>query len=169
MKITKRTKTRDVLPLLTQDTLKELLEKVPAVPLDKPLITLTVGEFGEMVEDEETYIGKLLKHRKALKAFGRLKQYKQEIEAISKFFKLYDIRRTADESNAAIGIKFPNLGQRMLIDCVKWFHLNSMEEAEKVKLSAWLTMWQDEAANALYQRNYSKILEQKHKSKNGKI
>lgn len=169
MKITKRTKTRDVLPLLTQDTLKELLEKVHAVPLDKPLITLTVGEFGEMVEDEETYIGKLLKHRKALKAFGRLKQYKQEIEAISKFFKLYDIRRTADESNAAIGIKFPNLGQRMLIDCVKWFHLNSMEEAEKVKLSAWLTMWQDEAANALYQRNYSKILEQKHKSKNGKI
>ena len=168
MKITKRTKTRDVLPLLTQDTLKELLEKVPAVPLDKPLITLTVGEFGEMVEDEETYIGKLLKHRKALKAFGRLKQYKQEIEAISKFFKLYDIRRTADESNAAIGIKFPNLGQRMLIDCVKWFHLNSMEEAEKVKLSAWLTMWQDEAANALYQRNYSKILEQKHKVKNGK-
>lgn len=169
MKITKRTKTRDVLPLLTQDTLKELLEKVPAVPLDKPLITLTVGEFGEMVEDEETYIGKLLKHRKALKAFGKLKQYKQEIEAISKFFKLYDVRRTADESNAAVGIKFPNLGQRMLIDCVKWFHLNSMEEAEKVKLSAWLTMWQDEAANALYQRNYSKILEQKHKSKNGKI
>lgn len=169
MKITKRTKTRDVLPLLTQDTLKELLEKVPAVPLDKPLITLTVGEFGEIVEDEETYIGKLLKHRKALKAFGLLKQYKQEIEAISKFFKLYDVRKTADESNAAVGIKFPNLGQRMLIDCVKWFHLNSMEEAEKVKLSAWLTMWQDEAANALYQRNYSKILEQKHKSKNGKI
>ena len=169
MKITKRTKTRDVLPLLTQDTLKELLEKVPAVPLDKPLITLTVGEFGEIIEDEETYIGKLLKHRKVLKAFGLLKQYRQEIEAISKFFKLYDVRKTADESNAAIGVRFPNFGQRMLIDCVKWFHLNSMEEAEKVKLSAWLTMWQDEAANALYQRNYSKILEQKHKSKNGKI
>lgn len=165
MKITKRTKTRDVLPLLTQDTLKELLEKVPAVPLDKPLITLTVGEFGEMVEDEETYIAKLLKHRKALKAFGKLKQYKQEIEAISKFFKLYDVRRTADESNAAVGIKFPNLGQRMLIDCVKWFHLNSMEEAEKVKVGDWLTLWMDEAANMLYQRNYQKLLEQKHKAK----
>ena len=169
MKITKRTKTRAVLPLLTQDTLKELLEKVPAVPLDKPLLSMTVGEFGEIIEDEETYIVKLLKHRKALKAFGLLKQYRQEIEAISKFFKLYDVRKTADESNAAIGVRFPNFGQRMLIDCVKWFHLNKMEDAEKVKLSAWLTMWQDEAANALYQRNYSKILEQKHKSKNGKI
>lgn len=169
MKITKRTKTKDVLPLLTQDTLKELLEKVPAVPLDKPLITLTVGEFGEIVEDEEPYIVKLLSHRKALKAFGLLKQYKQEMESLAKFFKLYDVRRTADESNAAVGIKFPNLAQRMLIDCVKWFHLNSMEDAEKVKLSAWLTMWQDEAANMLYQRNYQKLLEQKHKSKNGKI
>lgn len=169
MVINCKTLTKDILPLLTQDTLKELLEKVPAVPLDKPLLSLTVGEFGEIIEDEETYIVKLLKHRKALKAFGLLRQYRQEIEAISKFFKLYDVRKTADESNAAVGIKFPNFGQRMLIDCVKWFHLNSMEEAEKVKVGDWLTLWQNEAANALYQRNYSKILEQKHKSKNGKI
>lgn len=165
MIIDRLTKTKDILPLLTQDTLKELLEKVPAVPLDKPLLSMTVGEFGEMVEDEETHIAKLLKHRKALKAFGLLRQYKQEIEAISKFFKLYDVRRTADESNAAIGIKFPNLGQRMLIDCVKWFHLNSMEEAEKITVGEWLTFWMDEAANMLYQRNYQKLLEQKNKAK----
>ncbi len=165
MRITNRTLTRDILPLLTQATLKELLEKVPAIPLKKPLLSMTVGEFGEIVDDEDGFVAKLLKHRKALKAFGLLKQYKEEMEAISKFFKLYDVRKTSDESNAAVGIKFPNLGQRMLIDCVKWFHLNSMEEAEKVKLSAWLTMWQNEAANALYQRNYSKILEQKHKAK----
>lgn len=169
MVINYRTLTKDILPLLTKELLEEILDKVPAVPLDKPLLSLTVGEFGEIIEDEETYIVKLLKHRKALKAFGLLKQYRQEIEAISKFFKLYDVRKTADESNAAVGIKFPNFGQRMLIDCVKWFHLNKMEDAEKVKLSAWLTMWQDEAANALYQRNYSKIMEQKHKVKNGKI
>ena len=165
MKITKRTKTKDVLPLLTQDTLKELLEKVPAVPLDKPLITLTVGEFGEMVEDEETYIGKLLKHRKALKAFGRLKQYKQEIEAISKFFKLYEIKRTQEEEAAAKGVMFLNLAQRMLVDCVKWFHLKSTEEAEKIKVSEWLTMWQNEAANMLYQRQYMNIMDAKNKAK----
>lgn len=168
MKITRKTLTKDVLPLLTQDTLKELLEKVPAVPLDKPLITLTVGEFGEMVEDEETYIGKLLKHRKALKAFGRLKQYKQEVEALSKFFKMYEIKKSQEEEAAGKGVVFPNLAQRMIIDVVRWFHLQSTEEAEKVKLSDWLTFWMDEAANMLYQRNYSKILEQKHKVKNGK-
>lgn len=165
MRITNKTLTRDVIPLLTQDTLKELLEKVPAMPLKKPVLAMTVGEFGEIVEDEDAFVAKLLKHRKALKAFGRLKQYKQEMEAIAKFFKLYDVRRTADESNAAKGIVFPNLAQRMLIDCVRWFHLNSTEEAEKVKLSEWLTLWQDEAANMLYQRQYMNIMDAKNKAK----
>ena len=165
MKITKHTKTKDILPLLTQDTLKELLEKVPAVPLNKPLLSMTVGEFGEIIEDEETHIAKLLKHRKALKAFGLLKQYKQEMEALAKFFKMYEIKRTQEEEAAAKGVVFPNLAQRMLVDCVKHFHLNSMEEAEKVKVSEWLTMWQDEAANMLYQRQYMNIMDAKNKAK----
>lgn len=168
MQITNKTLTRDILPLLTQDTLKELLEKVPAMPLKKPVLAMTVGEFGEIVEDEDAFVAKLLKHRKALKAFGLLKQYRQEMEALSKFFKLYDTKKTQEETAAAKGIVFPNLAQRMLIDCVRWFHLNSTEEAEKVKFSEWLTLWQDEASSALYQRNYSRILEQKHKVKNGK-
>jgi hypothetical protein len=165
MKLTNKTLTKDVLPLLTKELLEEILDKVPAVPLDKPLLSLTVGEFGEIIEDEETYIVKLLKHRKALKAFGLLKQYRQEIEAISKFFKLYETKKTQEETNAALNIKFPSFSQRILIDCVKWFHLKSMEEAEKIKISEWLTMWQDEASAALYQHNYSKLLEQKNKAK----
>lgn len=169
MRITNKTLTRDVLPLLTQATLKELLEKVPAMPLKKPVLAMTVGEFGEIVEDEDAFVAKLLKHRKALKAFGRLKQYKQEIEAISKFFKLYEIKRTQEEEAATKGVVFPNMIQRMLIDVVKWFGLHSTREAEKITVGEWLTFYQDEAANMLYQRNYQKLLEQKHKSKNGKI
>ena len=165
MKITKRTKTRTVLPLLTQETLKELLEKIPAVPLKKPVLAMTIGEFGEIVEDEEQYIAKLLKHRKALKAFGLLKQYKQEMEALSKFFKMYEIKRTQEEEAATKNIIFPNLAQRMLIDVVKWFHLNNTEAAEKIKVSEWLTLWQDEAANMLYQRQYMNIMDAKNKTK----
>jgi len=165
MKITKRTKTKDILPLLTQATLKELLEKVPAVPLKKPVLAMSIGEFGEIVEDEEIYIAKLLKHRKALKAFGRLKQYKQEMEALAKFFKLYETKKSQEETAAAKGIIFPNLAQRMLIDCVGWFHLNNTEAAEKIKVSEWLTLWQDEAANMLYQRQYMNIMDAKNKAK----
>lgn len=162
MKITKRTLTRDILPLLTQDTLKELLEKVPAVPLKKPVLSMTIGEFSEIVEDEELYIANILKTRKALKAFGMLKQFKQEMEALGKFFKQFEIKRTPEEEAAGKGVLFPSFIQRVLIDCVKWFGLHSTKEAEKVKLSDYLTFWQDEAANMLYQRNFQKLLEQKH-------
>lgn len=165
MKITRKTLTKDILPLLTQATLKELLEKVPAVPLKKPVLAMSIGEFGEIVEDEDAFVAKLLKHRKALKAFGLLKQYKEEMEALAKFFKLYDTKKSQEETSAALNIKFPSFSQRILIDCVKWFHLKSMEEAEKVKLSDWLTFWMDEASSALYQHNYSKLLEQKNKAK----
>ena len=126
---------------------------------------MSIGEFGEIVEDEEQYIANILKNRKALKAFGLLKQYKQEMEALAKFFKMYDTKKSPEETAAANGIVFPNLAQRMLIDCVKWFHLNNTKSAEKIKVSEWLLIWQDESANMLYQRNYQKILEQKHNSK----
>lgn len=165
MRITRKTLTRDILPLLTQETLKELLEKVPAVPLKKPVLAMTIGEFGEIVDDEEQYIANILKHRKAFKAFGLLKQYKQEMEALAKFFKQYEIKRTPEEEAAAKGVLFPNLIQRMIIDCVNWFHLSSTKEAEKVKLSEYLTFWMNEAANMLYQRNFQKLLEQKHNNK----
>ena len=168
MIIDQHTKTKDILPLLTKELVDELLEKVPAIPLKKPLLSMTVGEFGALVEDEEPYIVKLLSHRKALKAFGLLKQYRQEIDGISRFFKLYDYQKTQEETRAATNIKFPSFGQRMIIDCVRYFHLNSTEEAEKVKLSDWFTFWMDEASAALYQRNYSKLLEQQHKQKGKK-
>lgn len=164
MKITHKTLTKDILPLLSEDSFKELLEKVPSVPLKKPILSMTVGEFSEIVESEELYIANILKTRKALKAFGMLKQYKQEMEALSGFIKRFDTKRSPEEEAAAKGVLFPSFIQRILIDCVNWFHLNSMKEAEKVKLSEWLTFWQNEAANMLYQRNYMSIMDAKHKA-----
>ena len=165
MKIDQHTKTKDILPLLTKELLEELLEKVPAIPLKKPLLAMTVGEFGEIVEDEDAFVVKLLKHRKALKSFGRLKQYKQEMEALAGFLKRFNTKRTQEEEAAAKGVLFPNMAQRMLIDVVKWFHLNDTKAAEKIKVSEWLTLWQDEAANMLYQRQYMNIMDAKSKAK----
>lgn len=165
MQITNKTLTRDVIPLLTQETLRELLEKVPAVPLKKHLLEMSIGEFSGILESEEQFIADILKTRKALKAFGRLKQYKQEMEALAGFIKRFDTKRTQEEEAAAKGVLFPNMAQRMLVDVVKWFHLNNTEEAEKIKVSEWLLIWQDEAANMLYQRQYMNIMDAKNKAK----
>lgn len=168
MQITKHTKTKHVLPLLTKETMEELLQKVPPVPLKKPLLKMTVGEFSTLLDDETQYIANILSAWNAFKAFGRLKQFRIELEQIQKFMKLYDHQPTQEEKAAENGVVFPNFGQRMLIDCVKFFGLKSFKEAEKVPLSEWLTIFQSEASSVLYQRNYQRIMEQKQKAKNNK-
>lgn len=168
MRIDKHTKTKRILPLLTKETLEDLLAKVPAMPLRKPLLQMTVGEFADILEDETQYIANILAARKAFKAFGRLKQFRIELEQIQKFMKLYDHTPSQEEKAAEKGVRFPSFGQRMLIDCVKFFGLHSFKEAEKVPLSEWLTVFQSEASSVLYQRNYQRIMEQKQKLKNNK-
>ena len=168
MQINKHTKTKFILPLLTKESLEELLQKVPPMSLKKPLLKMTVGEFADILEDESRYIADILAARKAFKAFGRLKQFRTELEQIQKFMKLYDHQPTQEEKAAEKGVRFPSFGQRMLIDCVKFFGLKSFKEAEKVPVSEWLTIFQSEASAVLYQRNYQRIIEQKQKAKNSK-
>lgn len=148
--------------------MEELLQKVPPMPLKKPLLQMTVGEFATLLNDETQYIADILSARKAFKAFGWLRQFRAELEAIQKFMKLYDHAPSQEEKAAEKGIKFPDFGQRMLIDCVKFFGLKSFKEAEKVPVAEWLTIFQSEASSVLYQRNYQRIIEQKQKAKNNK-
>lgn len=169
MQITARTRTKDLVNVLNESNVRELLDKVQPVPLEKTLMDMTIAEFADLMADEEGYIlNVILNEKRALRAFGRLKQYRTEMESISKFMKMYDAKRSADEERAAKGILFPNIVQRMLIDCVRFFHLHSFDDAGKIKVSEWLTVFQDDASQAAYHRNYSKIIENKGKMKKGK-
>ena len=51
----------------------------------------------------------------------------------------------------------------VLLDCVKAFHLHSMDEAEQVPLTSWLAVYQDNASAAIYQRNLAAINDMKMK------
>ena len=163
MRITKWTKTRNILPLLDKEGLEAVLDAVSPVPLKRPLLSMTVGEVAEIFDDPGTYMALILSERRALKAFGRLKQFNTEVDGISKFIKMYDTKKSQEEEQAARGIVFPTMSQRMLLDCVQFFHLHSMKEAEKVPFADWLTFFQNEASSAKFQRAYSKIIEQKHR------
>lgn len=169
MKITKGTRTRDILPLLTKENLEGVLEQVPEKPLEKPLISMSVGEFGEIVSDEEEWLLKLArKYRRALDFLGRLKRFRAEMNGLSSFLKRFECSQTNEEKSAASGVLFPTLPQRMLLECCEFFHLRSFEEAEKCKVSDWLLVFQNNASSVLYQRNYSKIIESKNKLKTKK-
>lgn len=168
MKISRHTKTKDILPLLDESNLKTLLEQIPSFPLEKSVMSMTIREFSDILTDEESFIKRILRHRKAFVALGKLKSYKEQIENIGKFMKMYDHKKSNDEEQAARGIVFPDFSIRMMADCVRFFNLHSFDEAENVKVSDWLTVFHIEASNTLLQHNYNKIIEEKQKRKQKK-
>lgn len=165
MQITKKTKVKEILPFLTEERFNSLLEAVEEYPLDKNILSFTVGEFADLTIDEESYIKKILNPKeKVYIAFGKLKSYRNQMKQLADYLKTFELKLTPEEKQASQGIDLPSTAERMLLDCVKFFNLHSMEEAEKIPLSDWLVLLKDSVATARYSRNYSRIIEQKSKT-----
>lgn len=161
MKITKRTRMRDIAPLLTDERTQELARSCPAVPLRKPLLQMSVGEF--VMALEEGFALSLLTERRALVAFGRFRSYLEELELITRYIKSYEVKPTADERKASEGVRFPSLGERILLDCVRVYGLHSTEEAERMPISDWLLVVKNEGSAAQYQRRMDEIYRSRQK------
>ena len=151
--------------MLSKENIDTLLEKVDEVPLKKPIMNMTINEFGLIIQDEETFVLSFFKKRRLFKAIGLLKSYKRQMTEIANFVKQYDVKQTKEEQAAAIGINFPALYSRILITLVKFFNLKSFKEAGKKKVVDWMTIFQDEASSLKYQKTYSDIISQQQKQK----
>lgn len=161
MKIDNRTKTKDVLPLLTQDNIECLLDDVsPILFYNKPVIGMTIEEFSEVL-DEKSVIERLLSEEYFIVFLGKLKDYRTQMKELNTYLKKFELYQTPEQKAAAQGIIFPDLIQRMLLTCAKFFHFKSFEEAQQSKVCDYLLIMQDEASSAQYQQNYQKIMEQK--------
>ena len=170
MQITKRTRLKELLPLLTdKERLDSVLDGIEEYPLKKDVISMNIGEFSEIVLDEEAWVKKMFRpNERAYKALGRVKNYKRQMEQLMNWIKKFNIKQTADEKQAAIGVDFPDFISRMLITVTEFFKLSSFKEAEKVPLADYLLILQDQSSSIQYQRNYQKIIDLKNKSKNKK-
>lgn len=166
MKITKKTKTSEILPLLTKEKLDSLLEQVEPVPLEKTLMSMTISDFDGVINDEDNFLMNLINDNpEALVFLGKLKSFRTQIDGLNSFFKRLEVKMSPEETAAAKGVMFPDIIQKMLLTCCQFFYLKSFEEAESCKVSDYMLIYQNEAASAQYQRNYQKIMEQKQKNK----
>lgn len=167
MKITKRTRVYKVLPsLMFGERMDRILRDIPEYPLEKSIFNMTVGEFSEIVLDQERFINSLLKpQERAYIALGRVKTYKREMEQISNFFKKHQTPMDSESKQASIGIDFPNMLASILIDCTQFFHLPSLSAAEAIPLSEYLIILQYKTANYKFEKNYRRLQEQKIKRK----
>lgn len=170
MQITKRTRLRKVLPLLIdKERVDTLIDSVDEYPLKKKILSMTVGEFIDLVTDEDKFISSLLNPReRAYKALGRLKAYRNQMEQLMSWIKKFHVKQSMQEKNAAQGITFPDFCSRILLTVTDYFHLKSFKEAEKVPLADYLLILQDQSTSIQYQRAYQRIIELEQKSKSKK-
>lgn len=165
MVIKKNTRVKDIIPLIRPDRMEEFINSFPPQPLEKPILSMTVGEFSEIMLDEDSYITKMLNPKeRAYIAFGRMHQYSIEMKALVDYLKTMQLKLSPEEQAASRNIDLPSFVERMLLDTVTFFHLHSMSEAEKIPLADYLVVLKDQVATTKYQRNYSKIIEQKSKT-----
>ena len=167
MLITRRTRTRDVLPFVTdKETMDRIIGAVDEVPLDKPLIEMTIAEFAETMDED--YVLRFLNEKYAWKAFGKIKSFKRQTEEITKFLKMNEVKPSKDQEQAARGVMFPSFEEQMLLTVCEYFHLKSFDEAEKVKLSNYMLIQQKQSAEMKFKQNYDRIIEMRTKAKNGR-
>ena len=156
--------------LLNKERMEAVLDKVPCVPLKKNVLDMTVGEF--LAAMDESYVAAFLRRRRALKAFGMLKEFRRQMEEVSKYMEACSVEMSADERAAMAGIDFPDPKQRMLLDVRESFGLSMLESrhwwqygATDVPLAEYLIILKDKSSAARFERNRQKQMERKSKKK----
>lgn len=167
MKITRKTKMADITAILNEDRVRQLSQQVPAKPLEKPLLKMSCGEFIAAM-DEEFAMSFFKREKYAFDAFGKYRQYLDEMQGVTAYLKRYEVEQEADEKAAAQGVDFPSLGERILLDCVRHYNLHSTAEAERMPIVDWLLVVKSDGAAAQYQRRLSKIQQRKNNNSHGR-
>ena len=165
MQITDKTTVGEALPYIRAEHFEKLLEKCDPMPLVSPIIGMTVGEFIECLNEDyyKTFFNDY--DELIVVAIGRIKQFNKEVEEITKVLQLNDITESNEEKAAKKGIIWPTFQESMLCNCVDWFHLHSLDEAEKIPLSNYLIYNRKVRAESKYERQLNQIYANKNKPK----
>ena len=166
IQITSKTKTREIIPFLTNINIEELVKQVDVVALETPVVDMTIEEFEVILSDPNEYIKKLaFNNKKALIFLGRVKDLLNSLEGFGKFLKRYEVKQTSEEKQAMNNVPFPSFGNAMLVTLIEFYHLNSVEQASKMKVKEWMLCFEYQASNAMFNRRYSEIMTKKSKMK----
>lgn len=163
MQITTSTPTIEVLPLLTDDIFQQLVEKTPLLEMEKPIWSMTCGEFIECLDED--YTKRFFDEPTIGEAIGHFKCFKRDMEALEHYLHQNDTKDTNEEMQAKSGVVFPSFGETILLTVAEFFNLHNFNEAEDVPFSNYLLIHKYKTANAKYERALNQIYTNKAKTK----
>lgn len=170
MKITPKTKIKDITPVLTDELFQRILNAVEPVELETSVVEMTIDEYSDMVNDlpKFTEDNFLQPDMLVVVGFGRIKQLQRELDNLGSWLNKFKTPLSKDEKQASTGIEFPSQVASMLITVTEFFGLKSFKEAEQVKLCDYLLIYQHRQTQEMFQRNYNRLKEQQQKLNNVK-
>lgn len=165
MKITEKTKCREVEHLLTKEKLEELM-KLPEVAMEEPFRTrkfmdLSIKQLDWILDNPEKTV-RIIRwtNPKLLGFVSRVKGLKSNLKGIESFLKSYQTEQTKAEKRAMKGISFPDFINQILIDLIEFYHLHSVRQASRMKLKEWMLCAQSKMSKMKFQAELDKIRKQ---------
>ena len=169
MILTRKTRWRDIAPLIGHLDLDAILDKVEEEPLQKDILDITCGDFiGLLNQDSHTAEKVVGSPKAALVMLGRLKTMRRRMKEIGEYITANDYTQDSMVQKAAAGVRFPTPQERILLDVQQRYHLRSLDEAEKAPLTDYLLMVRDQTARAKFESNLQNLQKQKYNLKNKK-
>lgn len=166
MRVTRRTKWRDIAPLINNTNFDTIIERTPERRLKKNVLDLTCGEFVGLLENDNQALNKVVGNpKRALVMLGRMKAMRRQMKEITDYITANDYQQDGVTQKAAAGVKFPTPSERILLDVQQRYFLKSLTEAEKAPLTDYLLMVREQTSRAKFEHNINVIQQRKYKKK----
>lgn len=168
MRITERTKYKDIAPFLWDDTrLDELKKQIPFLPLKKDMAYWTCGDFVRILNNDEDFIRKKIigRTKYAVEYFGRLRTFENVLKNIKTYIEQNDTKATEEERQAANNVNFPTMQEQIFLKVQQRFNLNSFKDVENVPLTDYLLIVKDESSKHKFEFNLNRIYDRQRKLK----
>lgn len=162
MKITEKTRCREVEHLMTPEKMDEFI-KLPEIETKEPFrmrkfMDLTIKQL-DWILDHPDKVLKIIRATspRLLDFVGRVKGLKANMKFLEDFLKSYQVEQTKQERQAMRGIAFPGFTDQILIDLIEFYHLHSVKQASRMRLKEWLLCSQSKMSRNKFQSELSRI------------
>lgn len=151
----------DILPFVTDESRRELLQKVAEI---RNPYTLTLAEFFACAQGDFSCVVKDAEHPTTGEVLW-CENFVSFVEELSKVLKRLTIPQSAEQKQAAKGCLPVEWQEGMLIFARKYFGLHNFTQAEQITIGDFLIAKKDDFNTTIFERNLHKIQTQKMKLK----
>lgn len=142
---------------LTKEEL-EALEKV-IEPMQVNILKMKVGDVIKCITNEKSfteYVDSL--DYTILEKFAFVKGFINQINGVFKSLDDYNDNVPPEYQSVLMTTKGLSTPESIIVDCIKYYHLNSTEQAENLPFFDWYIMKRDDVISASIQRKYDKMM-----------